>query len=391
MEKTLMMKTAKRLVDIRAGIINARPFFGRLLMHLNFGFAPCSTACTDMKKIVFDPDFVERLSDDELEFVMTHELMHCVLKHCIRGQGKIDYIYNVACDIVVNSIILEAMGASEMLIDGCPLMHLAPNGKEGREYTAEQVYQMLMQKGEDGSGSPQDGAFSDNHDEWKNLPRDSVTEQIWNQNIVKAATACRIGTDGLSAGLQRIVDGAVRSRKLDWRQVLRDYFTFNNYDYTFMRPDRRYSGNISIPSYQKCLEGSLSGLWFVVDVSASIDDKIFSEAMFEIKDAIDQVGGINGNLSFFDVRISKPVPFESAEDIDKVKASGGGGTSFDVIFKELPRFFENELPKVIIILTDGYASFPDEKNALGVDVIWLIVGSDVTPPWGKTVRIDDPR
>ena len=44
-------------------------------------------------------------------------------------------------------------------------------------------------------------------------------------------------------------------------------------------------------------------------------------------------------------------------------------------------------PASVIILTDGYAPFPQESCAKGVPVLWLINNDEVEPPWGKVARI----
>ena len=141
MEQSSVKELANRLIAMRGDILDRYPFFGRLLLRMPFGFADCGTAYTDMRKIVFDPEFTSRLNDEQLRFVMLHELMHCVLKHCTRGRGKIHSLYNVACDIVVNSIIMEAMNLKKMEIDGTPAMHRSLSGDEGRNYSAEEIYQ----------------------------------------------------------------------------------------------------------------------------------------------------------------------------------------------------------------------------------------------------------
>ena len=47
----------------------------------------------------------------------------------------------------------------------------------------------------------------------------------------------------------------------------------------------------------------------------------------------------------------------------------------------------DKLPASIIILTDGYAPFPQEKLAGGIPVLWLLNNERVNPPWGKSARI----
>ena len=58
-----------------------------------------------------------------------------------------------------------------------PVMHLAPDGLEGREYSAEQVYEMLMRD------SAEDlmtdcGSFRDEHKPWEESDS-SVADDVW--------------------------------------------------------------------------------------------------------------------------------------------------------------------------------------------------------------------
>ena len=132
MNRDELRELTEKLVSVRAKLLSTHPFFGRLLLRLRFGYAECETAFTDMKRIVFDPAFLKRLSEEEIRFVFLHELMHCVLHHCTRGRTLQPHLYNIACDIVVNSLIMETLGVSEYMIDGSDVMHLVPDGREGK-------------------------------------------------------------------------------------------------------------------------------------------------------------------------------------------------------------------------------------------------------------------
>lgn len=94
-----------------------------------------------------------------------------------------------------------------------------------------------------------------------------------------------------------------------------------------------------------------------------------------------------GGWDFFDAELIEPKPFENEDEFKIIKPKGGGGTDFDVVFLYLKDKTEDELPVSIIILTDGYAPFPDEKEALGIPVLWLINNDEVEPPWGKVARM----
>ncbi len=143
-----VVKIIKRLQGARLSLMKKQPFYAVLLLHMQFSLDPmCETAYTDGTRIAFCPDFLEKLSDRELEFVMMHEVMHAALNHCGRTQEQFDFDdFNTACDIVVNSNILQSCNNDLSFItlrDYGVSMHLAPDGKEGYNYTAEELYWML--------------------------------------------------------------------------------------------------------------------------------------------------------------------------------------------------------------------------------------------------------
>jgi len=88
-----------KLTQARSNIVMKHPFFGTLIMHLKMGLAQIGTAATDMKRILWDPEFISRISLEEAEFVMMHEVLHCALKHCMRGKTLDQQIFNAGVDI----------------------------------------------------------------------------------------------------------------------------------------------------------------------------------------------------------------------------------------------------------------------------------------------------
>ena len=58
---------------------------------------------------------------DAMRFVMAHELLHVGLSHHTRRQGRDPYLWNVACDYVINGWLVEmgvgALPASDLLLD----------------------------------------------------------------------------------------------------------------------------------------------------------------------------------------------------------------------------------------------------------------------------------
>ncbi|MBR7164800.1 MAG: hypothetical protein IKD18_00840, partial [Clostridia bacterium] len=301
MDSLKLKRGAQRLIDTRASILQESPFFGRLLMHLPLGFASCGTAYTDMKRIVFDPDFAERLENEELKFVLLHETFHCILKHCTRMGGKIPFLYNVACDVVVNSLLLKVLGRDQMKIGGSPVMHLAPDGKEGAEYTAEEIYQMLLSD-EGEKWRQQYGTCLDDHEIWKDCGSDSLLEEEWNRHLRRASRLAG-KESGIPDALQRLVSKVNTQPKINWRQVLSDFIRTCRSDYTFSPPDRRYGHEVILPSFQEDVEGNgVEGIWFVVDTSGSVSDKALGYVLEEVKASLSQLDRVRGYLSYFDAK-----------------------------------------------------------------------------------------
>ena len=89
----------------------------------------------------------------------------------------------------------------------------------------------------------------------------------------------------------------------------------------------------------------------------------------------------------FDAAIIEPREFKDESEFQIIRPAGGGGTAFQIIFEYVAQHMQDNLLSVIIIMTDSYAPFPQEKLAMGIPVLWLIANDNITPPWGKTARV----
>lgn len=377
-----------KLTRIRNQILLSYPFYGSLLMRMRFSLADCETACTDMKRILWDRAFISRLGDQEAEFVMLHEILHCCLLHCLRGQGMIDDWYNIAADIVVNSNILSAMGLGEFIVDGSPVMHLAPDGKEGREYTAEQVYEQILKHAREQLVCANYDGWLDSHSIWKEIRHTELMQELWKESMRQAAKQAGNATPSL---IRQILDIEEKGQ-LDWRKILQEYIRvhFERFDYSFLPTDRRFSdSDFLMPAFNEMETEKVENIWFVADTSGSISDEMLTQMFIEIREALDQFEHLSGLLSFFDVKVTEPVLFESVDELLDMKPIGRGGTSFHAIFEYMKEHMIEKLPTAVIILTDGCASFPEEEAALGVPVLWIILGSEKEVPWGEYVNLPD--
>ncbi|WP_251198437.1 DUF2201 family putative metallopeptidase [Anaerotardibacter muris] len=436
----------RRLLLSRMRILNDHPFFGLLLMHMRYAIdEAASTAYTDGERIVFGADFLQELSDSELDFVMLHEIMHVVLQHCWRAESIPDHdLFNIACDIVVNSNILleNGLDLESISLHGHGVsMHVAPNGKEGYEYTAEQVYEMFPRSPQDGgfgqnglgcsgesdqSDNKNDGqgqdpskgqdqsqsqgwhgdsdqnnntdkngssGFSDDHSHWgsSGSGERQQAQEVWIKRILDAEKAIRVREESLGRGLMpALVErclGELRQAQTDWRVLLSEFIQFDVNDYSFTPPDRRMMETpFFLPDFNSA-EEVVRNVLFMVDTSGSITDEMMTVAFSEVKGALEQFSdSLEGWLGYFDAEVVEPVRFDDVEGLAHIQPRGGGGTSFLPIFEYVEEKMADEPPVCIIILTDGYAPFPPEEVSMDIPVIWLISNNKVTPPWGRVAR-----
>ena len=434
-----------RILKSRLRIIAKNGFFGILLMNIDFALtdriAHAGTDCYE--KIWLNPEFVDSLTDREFDYLLEHEIMHIVLHHGTRGMNFESERFNIAADIVVNANILAAndYDLDSISIDGAPCMYKAPNGESGEKFTVEELYKIIKikaKKPEKGPGSKLEGSENSNRRNKKKAkdgsdpaddencfekgrakgfritpraandngwdehiePREVITEEdeklrdVWVQRIEDAYEAAKIRIENgsssrgtIPAFAERMIKN-LREPQIDWRQILNDFVQEDICDYSFSPPDRRFDDSpFFLPDFNE-KDDSVKDILFMIDTSASMSDDMITAAYSEIKGAIDQFDGkLQGWLGFFDAAVIEPKPFEGESEFKVIKAYGGGGTDFQIIFEYVALHMINKKPASIIILTDGYAPFPNEKLADGIPVLWLLNNDKVEPPWGKVARI----
>ena len=100
--------------NARAWFINSFPLLGALAAAFEVIEDPL--LCTRMeisvaavnaasREIYFNP--AAGLDEGECRFVMAHEMLHVGLRHDTRRQGRDAYLWNVACDFVINGWLIE--------------------------------------------------------------------------------------------------------------------------------------------------------------------------------------------------------------------------------------------------------------------------------------------
>lgn len=404
---------------------------------------------TNGKCIYFDPDWLQKMGHTELDFILSHQLMHIALGHIERPKYYKGDRFHLACDIVANSY-LELLGWN---YDKLP--HIGKiyhetffPAKEGRSMTSQEAllcipFDPALMKpeirrnymidseiwwdrtedcGESGEiilgpwdadpedlmgyedntggnhffvekelfftkGPSMDGTAPPTED--KKQPSDG-----WDKRVAKELLNLRGAAKGKddNGKEEDFVERAwqrVNTAKLNWRKLLDSFIQEEVCDYSFTPPDRRLQDSeFFLPDYNVLTERPKEVL-FMVDTSGSIDEDTLSAVYAEICNALTQFnGGLVGVLCFFDMVVHGQTYFSDVTDLLQIKPYGGGGTDFNCIFEYINRSFENSQITNVVIFTDGEAEFPDEGMASNTPVLWLFTEKGVKPPWGKYAYVE---
>ena len=417
-------KYLKRVLSSRLRILCNQGFYGNLLMHMNFCLSEdIKNIAADSKRIYINPVFLDSISDKELDLVLLHEIMHLSLKHNFRKRDFEDKeLFDTVADIVVNSNLLKSFDMKEdsITLNGKVLEHKLPNGKEGYEFSTEELYDVLYVEVSDNKSDgnvvfdDETGTYKiddtndinnqknghqnnfDDHSMWEKEIEFELAEKEWEQYNLDACEMMYIrdpsNSRGTIPGYAARAFKELREAKTDWRTLLNNFIQEEVNDYSFAPPDRRFDDSpFFLPDFND-VDEKVRGVLFMIDTSGSMSDSQITTAYSEVKGAIDQFDGkLQGWLGFFDASIIEPKEFTNEEEFQIIRPYGGGGTDFNIIFSYVKDKMQDKNISSIVILTDGYAPWPEEEVVSEIPTIWLINNEEVTPPWGKVARIPEDK
>jgi predicted metal-dependent peptidase len=379
-------KDAKfRISKMRTFLILEFPFWGTLAMKMPMTLSDeVPTAATNGLRVLFNESFVNSLSDDELLFLGCHEIGHPMLEHIFRRGERDPEGWNIACDIVLNQLLVNE-GIGKMPSIGV----LDEELYDAAEGQAEKVYDLLLKRGKGcgpgdepddrPGGYPGRGPLDQCEDGAKDQAEREQRTQEWKVAIAQAAQAAKM-CGKLSAGIEQLV-GEILNPKVPWRQVLQQFVVKTKTDQrTFARPNRRFaSQGLYLPS----TSGEAMGeLLVAVDCSGSVGENEMNQFAAELQSIKDELNPQKLHVTYFDSRVSHYEVYEQGEDLD-IRPHGGGGTAFSPVFRYVE---ENGIePLACVFLTDLYCyDFGDQPS---YPVLWVTTGREEAP-WGQVVKME---
>jgi len=409
--EAMRVDVADRIIVARVGLLLRHPFFGNMATRLIVKNCDdwCPTAATDGRHLYYNTQFFNAMSNKEIEFVIAHEILHCVFDHITRREDRIPILHNIACDYIVNNTLVR-----DRIGEMVKLVQCYQDFKyEG--WMSEAVYDDLFKQAEEKGQEylKQLGDLLDEHVDWEEAPEGEskgtkgkdgkegkgrptyskeelkkIRDEI-KENMISSAQAA--GAGNTPAEVQRIIK-ELTEPKMNWRELLRQQIqsTIRN-DYTFSRPSRKgwHTGAI-LPgmNFMDTIDIAIG-----LDMSGSIGDHQAKDFLGEIKGIMEEYKDYNIKLWTFDTAVYNEQDFsaDGGEDLLSYDIQGGGGTDFMTNWEYMKE--HNITPKKFIMFTDGYpfGSWGDEDYCETVFIIHGHHDKNTKAPFGVTAHYEEAR
>ena len=94
---------------VRARLVTEHPFFGDIALHLELKADPaCRDMWTDGRTLGFNPLYATTIREEKLAGAQAHEVLHLAFGHHVRRKKREKRLWNRACDLAINSVLLKA-------------------------------------------------------------------------------------------------------------------------------------------------------------------------------------------------------------------------------------------------------------------------------------------
>lgn len=376
-----------RIHDALMKLLIRQPFYGALASAIsireNINIKRLEMSLTPYLVLNYNPAWDKELSEAQAIGALTHELLHLLLLHSLRRNGRDPLLWAVCCDMAVNGHI-----PAEMLPESAVTTERIEKRAEcklERMKSAEYYYDQL-------SGLLGDSITLFQREGAATLP--SLNGSILEADLLNEESISQVDKSALKQKMREIATSASQSGELppelqgvfainprrsqiDWTTMFKRFLSGRGrmqIRATYKRDSRRFEG---FPGHKRSV-----GLRVLValDESGSISDEqlnlFFNELM-----AINRVTNAQVFVTEFDTECSEPEPADLyRHQRSRVKK---GGTDFKQIFElaEKLRFFS------VVIFTDGNGDAPVQVNQR---VLWILTKDGKQPAgYGYSVHFEE--
>ena len=397
-----------RIYAARLKLMRDQPFYSTIALRLEpTQTTEMPTIAVDGKKLYYNDHFINALDNDEIIFVLCHQIMRMVLRLMTRRNKRDPKIWHDAGSHVINLMLKrERIGKFPDIGGLCD--------DRFKDMITEQVYSILEKEREDGQGDSGDnfdcsvtaesgggqgdGTVSMDADgnitiEMSEDAMEEMDSEMVAAIIEAAKTANMKGAGNIPGEAQRILNELTEPR-INWRTFLQE--TANGQvinDFTRKKPNRmkpmaQYRFAFPTPSKEDHVEFTLG-----IDTSGSICQKMLSDFVSEVAGIAEAFSSFEINIWCYDTKVYNHQVFtqDNIDDLMNYEIMGGGGTDFDANYRYMKEI--DHVPTVFVNLTDGgtWDSWGDEDYCEAIFIIHdeSFISQKIKAPFGMTLYFDD--
>lgn len=346
---------------IRINFLFNHPFLSVLALSIDSEFKENinSAFLTDGFKITIDTGKLEKYSKDEITYLYAHTLLHIVLKHPYRQKTRDRYIWNQACDVVINNILSTFENVGTRPAD--EVLDLTLNDK-----CVEEVYEILYKKKEELNKTilDENGKIESNAYDKSKLDLDEVltksekTNQEKLDGIIIQALSLAKKSSNLYEGMSVEIDTLIKP-EIDLHDVLKEYLisSFFEKQISYERPNKRFiDRGIYMPGTKK-LNDNLN-IFVALDSSSSVSLDEYKKFLGIVSEIAESFYEYKIDILPFDLKVRSEyiISFDSFNPLSSKELlipKSNGGTSFDELLRYLKKSSEVRNDSLLIALTDG--------------------------------------
>jgi len=380
------MSSEQLLLKAKSLLTVKYPYFGMLASRLKH--EPSDTLsgyASNGVRFLYNSDFLERRSVEEVMFILTNCVMHHVLSHQQRRLNRRGKLWQLATDYAINNLLSKS---------GLVIPIGANYNKEYEGMYAEEIYDALKNDlnigegdafGESGDSASEASMTEQENDDSQSFSNiDGIADELDTQDELQWQYAASIAQEvaqrkgAMPLGLERL-GKKVKPADVDWRFEL--YNAVNRHmrnNYAFMPPNKKHiHRGIALPS----LTSDTLSLCVAIDTSGSIDDQLLGAFMEEFKTIMQNFPSVKIELIIADAKVHAHHTFQGGERMD-FALKGGGGTDYRPTFD----YVEAALPMTTMLLyfTDGEGSYP--RIPPNYEVLWAL-SRKAKVPFGRGLVI----
>ncbi len=375
-----MKNIDEKFSKVKSKLMIDNPYFGTLASNLRFEKNDdIESFVSDGERFEYNDEYIESLDSDELSFTLANACMHKALSHKGRSKGKLGWLWQMASDYSINSLLVE----NQFIL---PKKVKYDSRFEGKY--VEEVYQILLselddfKESEDADNDPDRESEKDQNQEQKDIQKQKITKddildeeyerflEMLHQKLEKSGD--------LPKGIERFLDISFES-KVGWRELLYRYVnTHAKSDYRFFPPNMKYLYlGFALPA----IYGEHLNIAVAIDTSASVDKDLLDKFLSELDQILQVFPNYEIELIECDAKIQNITILYPSDPLQSI-LKGGGGTDFRPVFDHIER--ESFNTKFLIYFTDGFGLFP--QYIPRVDTLW-VMEKKVDIPFGEILEL----